>query len=216
MKKFFAIILLGSIALTSNGQKTINSGKLTYSINVEGKKPLDASLSSATFTVFFNPQQSRTDMVNAVGKESNIFDNRLGLGFILKEYSGQRLMITMTRNNWEEKNGYYRDINFTTDDAMVKVGDYDCKKAVANLKDGGQMTVYYAPAYLPSNKTYNNAFPQLPGLPVQFIIQKGELAFNYSLSGLSIENISSVSFEQPQSGYRVMTFEQTQQLKKAE
>lgn len=216
MKKLLAITLFGLLGLTSNGQKMISSGKLTYIIEVAGKKPLDANLSTATYTLLFNPQQSRTDMVSTVGKESNIYDSRQGTGFILKEYSGQRLMITMNRANWDQKNESNLNAVFKIEDEMVKIGDYDCKMALASLPDGGQVKVYFAPAYTLSNKSYNNAFPQIPGLPVQFIMQRGDLQFKYTLTNLSMENVSSVNFEVPQSGYRVMTFEQTQQLKKAE
>src|SRR4051812_1971057 len=79
-------------------QKPINEATLTYNISVQsvdGKTDLTKSLEGATLTVYLKGSQSRSDMTSALGVESNLFDSKTGKGYILKEYSGQKLMITM-------------------------------------------------------------------------------------------------------------------------
>ena len=65
-----------------------------------------------------------------------------------------------------------------------------------------------------ANKDYNNAFAQLPGIPVQYEWESGKLKFTYTLSGINYENIPANKFDIPKSGFRVMTYDESQQLKK--
>jgi GLPGLI family protein len=109
----------------------------------------------------------------------------------------------------------YENLNFTISEGLIKVGEYMCKKATVNMNDGKIFTVYFNPDIVISNKKYNNAFAQLPGMPVQFELQSGNLNFKYSLNKLSYDAISSSKFEAPKTGFRIMTYEENQQLKKS-
>jgi hypothetical protein len=98
----------------------------------------------------------------------------------------------------------------------VSIAGYTCKKATATAPDGKNYTVYFDPSVILANKTYNNAFPQLQGLPVQYELQSGNLTFKYTLSKNSADAVAINKFETPKAGYRIMTFEENQQLKKGE
>jgi hypothetical protein len=76
--------------------------------------------------------------------------------------------------------------------------------------------VYYDPTVTMSNTSYNNAFPQIVGLPVQFELSSGNLVFKYTLSTYTTDAIPVAKFDAPKSGFRVMTYEENQQLKKGE
>ena len=143
-----------------------------------------------------------------------MFDSRLGKGVILKEYSGQKLMISMNLGNWSDKNRTYENLNFTISDEILKIREYNCKKAIAKLPDGKVFTVYFDPSITIVNKKYNNAFAQLPGLPVQYELESGNLTFRYTLNRLNYDAVPAAKFEVPKSGYRVMTYEENQQLKR--
>jgi len=82
------------------------------------------------------------------------------------------------------------------------------------MPDGKLFTVYFDPSVTLSNKNYNNAFSTLNGLPVQYEIQSGDLTFKYSLKNLNSEIVPAIKFEAPKTGYRLMTYEENQQLKK--
>ncbi len=212
----FSIFLCAMVNPLS-AQKQLSDGTLQYDISITSAKaeaPIANSLNGATLTIFLNSTASRTEMKSALGSEATVFDSRAGKGFILKEYSGQKLMISMNSSNWAEKNRTYENLDFTVSDAIVKIGEYSCKKAVATLPDGKVFTVYFNPAISVANKKYNNAFAQLPGLPVQYELQSGNLNFRYTLSKLNYDAVSASNFEAPRTGYRVMTYEENQQLKK--
>jgi hypothetical protein len=65
-----------------------------------------------------------------------------------------------------------------------------------------------------NNRSYNNAFAQLPGLPVQYEIQSGDISFKYTLSKISYDAVPFAKFDAPKTGFRVMTYEENQQLRR--
>lgn len=201
----------------SFAQKQFTEGSLVYKISIEPGKseaPVVNSLNGAELTLYLKPYASRSEMKSSLGIESTVYDNRSASGYILKEYSGQKLMISMSEANWAQKNKMYENLSFTIVDEEINIGEYKCKKATAVLADGKVFTVYFDPSVQISNKKYNNAFSKLPGLPVQYELQSGNLNFKYTLIKVDYEVVPQSRFEAPKSGYRVMTYEENQQLKK--
>lgn len=195
-------------------QKQISEGSIEYAISISSakdNKTLD-KFNGATLKLFVRPGLSRTIMQSSLGTEATVFNSNLGKGFILKEYSGQKLLITMTKANWVQKNQWNNNLNFSVDANTVELNGYSCKKATANTPDGKTFTVYFTPSITITNTDYNNAF-KLPGLPVQYEIQSGNLTFKYSLVNVTEQRIDAALFEEPKSGYRVMTYDEGQQMK---
>ena len=221
MKTFVTLLIIftsGFISVVS-AQKVLSDAVLSYNISIlsaKGEKEVSSALNGATLSLYLTKDKSRSDMVSTPGTESNVFDNKLGKGFILKEYSGQKLMITTTGDNWTQKNLINSRLDFEVDNSLVQIAGYNCKKATAVSTDGKTYTVYFDPSYSIINKSYNNAFPQLQGLPVQYELSSGNLIFRYLLANLSNTVVNSAKFEAPKSGFRVMTYEENQQLKKGE
>ncbi len=221
MKRFQVILFTGLslFATAVCAQKIVNDAVVTYNISIEsvnGEKQLSGSLNGATLTIFLAKDKSRSEMVSTPGTETTVFDNKAGKGFILKEYSGQKLMITTTSENWSQKNQINSRLNFETEGGNFNVAGYNCKKANATSSDGKKYTVFYDPTIIVVNKTYNNAFSQLQGLPIQYQLSSGNLVFKYTLNNLSLDVFSTAKFDAPKAGFRIMTYEENQQLKKGE
>lgn len=200
-------------------QKTQTDATLTYNISIEsanGEKKVSNALNGAVLTLYISKDKSRTEVVNTLGTEATFFDAKNGKGYLLREYSAQKLMITVNADNWVQKNRVINKLVFEIDDETNTIAGYNCKKATAKTADGKNYTVYFDPSVTLVNKTYNNAFPQLQGLPVQYEIQSGNLTFKYTLSKNNSDAVALSKFETPKTGYRVMTFEENQQLKKGE
>ena len=215
--KILASILFSSTLINAFAQKQFTEGLLQYKISIESAKtetPVVNSLNGAELTLYLKSTVSRSEMKSSLGIESTVFDSRSGIGFILKEYSGQKLMISMNENNWSQKNRMYENMNFSIEEGTTAVAGYQCKKAVAVLPDGKVFIVYYDPGILISNKKYNNAFSKLPGLPVQYELQSGNLNFRYTIIKVSYDAVPLSKFEAPKTGFRVMTYDENQQLKK--
>ena len=218
LKYIFLLAISGSPFLSNTfAQNAVTELTLSYNISIESvndKPSLSKSLDGAALSIYIKGTQSRADMVNTLGTESNLFDSKTGKGTILKEYSGQKLMITLTRENWAQKNQYFHNMKFSIDNTEQVIAGFKCKKATATLEGGKTFVVYYTADIIPANKEYNNAFKNLPGIPVQYEQESGKLRFKYTLTGIGYDNIPDNKFDIPKSGFRVMTYEENQQLKK--
>lgn len=220
--KFYNTFFFAFFVFTSNtfSQKLLSEGTIKYNISIEsgnGEKQISSALNGAELSLFLSKDMSRTEMKSSVGSETTVYDSKTGKGFILKEYSGQKLMITTNADNWNQKNKINKSLDFKIDEnATISIAGYACKKATATSADGKSYIVYFDPTIQVLNKTYNNAFPQLRGLPVQYELQSGNLVFKYTLSKYEADAISTNTFEAPKTGFRIMTYEENQQLKKGE
>ena len=98
---YFVVIFALLFSNVVFAQKQVTEGKIEYTISISSAKSNAAldKFNGATLNLFVKPGLSRTEMQSSLGTESTVYNNNLGKGFILKEYSGQKLMITMSKNN---------------------------------------------------------------------------------------------------------------------
>ena len=115
-------------------------------------------LDGATTTVYLKGNQSSTEMVSGLGSEATIYNAATGNGVILKDYSGQKLMITLTPQEWDKNNKKYEGITFENTGETADIAGFNCQKAIAKLKDGSSFTVYYTTDVNVSNKNYDYQF----------------------------------------------------------
>lgn len=205
--------LLGLLfVFPSSAQKVLNEGTLVYTMSVEtgSNVPKMADmLDGATTTIYLKGNQSRSELVSSLGSEATIYNASTGKGVILKDYSGQKLMITLSAQNWEDNNRKYAGIAFDNTGESLVIAGFNCRKAIAKLKNGTSFTVYYTTDVTPANKSYDSQFKTLPGLPVQYEMESGKMNFKFTLSKVSYNPVASSKFEIPTSGYRVLTYEET-------
>lgn len=206
---FFAAL---AFVTNTNAQKTMNEGTLIYSMSVEtgsdAPKMADM-LDGATTTVYIKGKQSRVELVSGLGSEASIFNSATQNGFILKDYSGQKLLITLTQKDWESNNKKYEGIVFDNTGETSIISGFSCRKAIAKLKNGTTFTLWYTTDVTLGNKDYDPQFKTLPGLAVQYEMTSGKMKFKFTLTKVSYDSVSSSKFEMPKSGYRVMSFDET-------
>lgn len=219
MKIIDKILLLACVLIMSQGaqaQKGFAEATIVYDMVIQSGNAAaqKSAFNDATTTVYLKGKNSRTEMASALGNEITIFNSKTDNAIILKEFSGQKLMITLTKENWKSKNRQYSDIKFELTDEYKTIGGYNARKAVARMSDGKTFDVYYAPGMVPANKDYDATFTNLPGLALEYEIETGRMKFKYSLSKISFDVVQASLFDFPNSGYRVMSYEENQKLKK--
>ena len=208
------LFVLGLISFSANAQKILTEGTLVYNMSVEtgsGEPKIADMFDGATTTIYLKGNKSRTELVSSLGREATIYDASEGTGVILKDYSGQKLMITLTASNWAQNNSKYDEIVFENTGESQKIAGFNCKKATAKLKNGDSFTVYYTTEVNPGNKSYDAQFKTLSGLPVQYEMESGKMKLKFTLSSISYNPVSASKFEIPTSGYRVLTYDETKQ-----
>jgi GLPGLI family protein len=214
--KVAAMVVMLALSSYVYAQKIISEGTLVYTISTQtdNKTGQPDPLSGATNTVYLKGNLSKTEMASPLGKETTIYDSKNGTGVILKEYSGQKLMITLTKENWASHNKKFEGIAFTPTAETKKIAGYNCTKATAKLKDGSAMMVYYSSETNVNDKNYNQLFKDLPGLPVEYEFESGKLKFKYTLASLDPGAVTVSKFDIPKSGYRVMSYDESRVGKK--
>lgn len=214
MKLHRVIFLISFLVLsfTAPAQKILKEGTLVYNMSVEtgsGEPKMADMLDGATTTVYLKGNLSRVELVSGLGREATIHNAASGTGVILKDYSGQKLMITLSKEDWEANNKKYEGITFENTNETSIISGFSCRKAIAKLKNGTQFTVYYTTDVEIANKSYDSQFKTLPGLAVQYEMQSGKMKFKFVLASISYDAVPPSKFEIPKSGYRVMTYEET-------
>lgn len=210
-KLLLSLVFLHTVFFAA-AQKSISEGVLVYNITVEtdSKQPkMGDMFDGATATIYLKGNQSRSEILSGLGSEVTLIDGNSGNGVILKDYSGQKLMITLTKSDLDKKNHKYDDITFEPTNETLVIYGYKCKKAIAKLKDGSTFIVYYTPDLVTVNKGYDYEFKNLPGVPLQYEGQARNLKFKYTISKISLEFVPTSKFDVPKSGYRIMTYQET-------
>jgi GLPGLI family protein len=200
------------ITFSSNAQRTLNEGTLVYNMSVEtgsGEPKMADMLDGATTTISIKGNQSRVELLSGLGREATIYNTATQSGVILKDYSGQKLMITLTSKDWEDNNKKYEGIVFENTGETSVISGYNCRKANAKLTNGTTFTVFYTTDINISNKSYDAQFKTLPGLAVQYEMQSGTMKFKFTLAKISFDTVPLSKFEIPKSGYRVLTYQET-------
>jgi len=214
MNKLRLVVVGGCMLAMSSGtyaQKTISEGTIIYDIAIQpkGNAPkASGGLNGAQTTIYLKGGMSRTDMTSTLGTETTIYNSKSGSAAILKEYSGQKLMITLTKENWEARNKKFDGITFINTAETKVIDGYNCKRASAKLKDGSSISVYYTTDLVAMNKDYDQAFKSLPGFPMEYELETAKLIFRYHISKIDFSPLPATKFDFPKSGYRIMTYDE--------
>ncbi len=213
---FTALLVISSVF--GYGQKVVSELTLVYdaSISSGSAEPRMAdALDGSTSTLYLKGHLSRVEMVSALFSSTTIHDSRTGSATILREVSGQKLLIRMNAENWKEKNKRYRDIEFKNTGETKTIAGYKCQKAVATLKDGSTFVVFYTPELVPENREYDYQFRSLNGLPLEYELSMGKLTIRYTVSKVNLNPVPASKFDVPKSGYREMTYEESKKTASA-
>lgn len=211
MRRAYLLIVLVCGFLSANAQKILSEGAVMYDVSVQtgsSQAKMADGFDGATAVVFIKGSQSRTDVKSAIGNYSTIYDSKAGMGVVLREFGGQKLMIRMNRQNWADKNKKYDGITYTNTGEKKKIAGYECQKAIAKMADGTSFSVYYTNEVVLENKDYDAQFKNLPGVPLEFESIDGSIRVKYSATKLSFDPVPISRFEIPRSGYREMTYDE--------
>ncbi|HTE33368.1 MAG TPA: hypothetical protein VK666_23465 [Chryseolinea sp.] len=217
MKKLILILVIfSSSVMLCRGQKKLSDLTLVYDAKVttgNAEPRMADAFDGATTTIFLKGNMSRSEMSSALFSSTTIHDAQTGIAVVLREVSGQKLLIRMTAANWKDKNAKYQGISFTNTSETREIAGYKCTKAVAKMSDGSSFTVFYTPDIIPENKEYDYHFRNLNGLPLEYELTQRNLTIRYTVSKINMNPVPASKFEIPTSGYREMTYDESKKIK---
>jgi len=215
MKIVYSFVLLVFTLLVSGAitaQKKVAELTLVYDASIstgENQPKLADAFDGATTTVYIKGTMSRSEMVSALASFTTIHDSRTGTAVVLQEISGQKLLIHMKAEDWQDKNKRYEGITFTNTAETKTIAGYNCIKAIATMKDGATFSVYYTKDIVPENSDYNVQFRNLDGLPLEYELVQGRLKIKYTVSKINLNPVPASKFDIPKAGYRELTYEES-------
>jgi GLPGLI family protein len=216
MKKNLAILFFTLLAASPlAAQRKVSELTLVYdaSVTTGSKEPkLADAFDGTTKTVYLKGNMSRAEIVTSIFSTATIHDSRTGNSVVLREVSGQKLLIRMTATNWAEINKRYDSITFTNSEDTKVIAGYRCTKAVATLPDGTTFNVYYTAEIVPENKEYDYQFKNLNGLPLEYELAQGNMTIRYTVSKINMNPVPASKFDIPKAGYREMTYEESKKI----
>ena len=210
-KSLFIVLSLLWV-FNAKAQKRITEGTIAYDIvvNTGNSNPSIADMfNGATSIVYLKGYQTRFERVSSLGVESTIVDGKSGNVNVLKEYGEQKYMITMTPANWKDANRKYEGIAFEYKDEYKEIAGYKCQKAIGTMKDGTTINVFFTKDLVANNREFEYAYKSLPGLAMEFETTIGSLKVTYTVSKVNFSIVPATKFELPKSGFRVMTYEES-------
>lgn len=207
---FCGILFCGSVHAQ---RKTIAELTLVYDyVAGPADKDKPEGAASAVHTIYIKGNMSRSEMTNSLFSSTTIFDGNTGFGVILKEVSGQKLLIRMNPDNWSERNRIYDGIVFSTTNETKEIAGYSCVKAIGQTRTGTTITVYYTKNLVPETRQYDPIFRQLEGIPLEYELSNGNVKIHYKVSSINFNPVPASKFDIPSSGFREMNYQESKKL----
>jgi GLPGLI family protein len=214
-KGLFTVVLLSGLALSGFSQKKVSEMTLVYDATVStgsADPKLADAFDGAVTTVYISGALSRLDMVSALFTSTTIHDSKANTAVVLREVSGQKLLIRLSPEDWADKNKRYQGITFTNTDETKVIAGYNTTKAIAKTADGSTFTVYYTKDIMPENKEYDYQFRSLQGLPLEYEMVRGNLKIKYTVSQINLNPVPASKFDIPKTGYRELTYQESKKV----
>jgi GLPGLI family protein len=210
-KTILGLILTG-LPFFGISQKRVGDLALVYNSIISNSQDSTRKISSTT-SYFLKGNVSRSEINSSQFSSVTIYDSKSGSGVILKEVNGQKLLIRLTAENWEQKNSRFAGLNFIKTNETKTIAGYSCSQAKASTPGGFEITVFYTRDLIPENKSYDPQFKNLDGLPLEYELQKGNLHIKYTLVSVNLNPVPASKFDIPTSGYRELTYDESLKLK---
>src|SRR5882724_11497305 len=210
-----ALVLLLLATAPLSAQKRISELTLVYdySVGVGAAEPKPGvNGENATHTVYIKGNKSRSEMSNPLFSSTTLYDATTGLAVILKEVSGQKLLIHLSPANWQERALPYEGIQYKNTNETKTIAGYSCVKAVGTTKAGATFTVWYTKELIPENKDYDPQSKTLEGRPLEYELTNGDVKIKYMISRINLNPVPASKFDIPKSGYREMNYEDSKKI----
>jgi len=200
------LVLLGCFTSLS-AQKTVGDLSLHYELTAGNNQHLDSNMiKSASKTLLVRGGMSKSTMVFNGFSQSIIYNQNGNKAYVLYHLNDQDYMSVLSKQQWENQYGKYRDmkVDFDKKDSKKILG-YNCIKAIATLKDGATINMYYTPELKTTVGDNPYEFKLIPGLILEYeaqVMHKYKITF--TATKISFNPVPAADFIIPKEGYRLL------------
>ena len=208
LKSFtFFLSLLYIVQVQAQEAKILAECTVVYDLTVENAKADPGqSMTGVTKTVYIKGSKARADLFSKAFQQVVIYDGKSDTTIILRELGNTKYISYVDMKKRAEQNKKYEGMTIDKTNETKTILGYECKKALATLRDGSVYTVYYAPSIVPSNKLFEFQFRELPGFVLEYeaLSEDGKNKVRYTASKITLTPVPEAKFDIPTSGYRVL------------
>ena len=207
MKRIIQLLILLPAFKTTFAQQAMIIGDCTVTYKISGGDAnTNKNLSSATKIFYVKGKMARTDVISGNYKQSVIYDNSKGTAVVLKEIGSEKYMTLLDGNEWEKQNNHFEGQTITLENDTKAILGYECKKAVAKLKDGTTYNMYYTPSIIPSASENPYQFKDIPGLVLEYETSGNNKTakITYTAVKINFDPVPASRFKIPTSDYRIL------------
>jgi GLPGLI family protein len=207
MKNFLLFLLSVPFFGSSGAQRQLVIGDCTVTYSITGSNAeTNKNLAGTTKTLYIKGKMSRIDIIGNNYKQSVIYNNETEIAVILKEIGAEKYMSIFSADEWKKENKQFEGIVVTLTNETKTILGYECKKAVARLKDGSYYNIYYALAIIPSANENPYQFKDIPGFIMQYetYSNKNSSRITYTATIINFNPVPASRFQIPSSGYRIL------------
>lgn len=217
MNRLLLLVLL--IAGAADGviaQKEIGDLTLHYELAAGNNQHLDSNMiKTAAKTLYVRGGMSRSSMHFNGFSQSIIYNQNGDKAYVLYHLNDQNYMSILSKAQWKDQYKRYKGMKVEIQkDATKKILGYTCLKAVATLKDGTQINMYYTPDLKTTVGDNPYEFKEIPGLILEYEAQLlHQYKITFTASKIDFGPVPASRFIIPKDGYRILD---PNQLKKEE
>lgn len=215
MRRVFIIMLLAS-ALPGRSQvapRQVVEGRIVYKLTSPNAPKEEAGiLAGSTYTLSIKGSRIRTDFSGVLGNTVSIYSSQTHAGVLLQDYGQERVMVSMSKEDFEDEGKPYKNIAYTLTQDTMTVAGYVCRRAFWRDTTGDTLAVWYAPELVAQNKEYSFRFRELPGMPLAYESMMGNVKVLYTAVRVSLDPLPVAEFDVPKSGYRELTYAEARKL----
>jgi|GEM_PF-774470 len=200
------LALLGAVNVTL-AQKTVGDLTLHYELTAGNNQQLDSNMiKSAAKTLLIRGGMCKSTMVFNNFSQSIIYNQNGDKAYVLYQLNAQDYMSVLSRSQWEGQYRKYQGMKVQFDKKDTKkILGYPCIKAVATLKDGTTVNMYYTPQLKTTVGDNPYEFELIPGLILEYdalVMHKYKITF--TATKIDFNPVPASAFIIPKEGYRLL------------
>jgi GLPGLI family protein len=211
MRKTTSLLIALFFVAVSHAQdaKLLSECTVVYDLTVEDPNVdpvVSNSMAGTTKVVYIKGSKVRSELNSKAFQQVVILDSKTDTSVVLRELGNTKYISYLDSKKRAEQNKRFEGITISNTGETKIILGYECKKAVAKLKDGSVYNVYYAPSIMPSNSQFEYQFKDLPGFPLEYEAQSedGKTRIKYSAVKITLTPVPVAKFDIPKAGYRVL------------
>ena len=207
----FILVLFPFLLLTylpSAAQKIFSEGVIRYDVYTDSNKT-----PAGTYTITIKNNLSRRELAMKNGYTNILItDYKTGHSISMNADAIDKYALSLTSVEMEERNKPYRDAVITMDVGEKKIAGMEAHAAKIKYVNQDNVTFYFTDEFMPPHEGFNNLFPGLKGLPLDYEVHTSMSNLHFIAASLETKSIDAAMFDIPKN-YKIVSREELERIK---